>query len=171
MTIPLDKIALMKALNTRRKRTLRLLVVSILATNFCAPVSIVTAHDSKKAVRPTKQEEKPSDSSRSEVPKNTSVSKAKIEELKSQIKKTNAQIKELDLQIAKQENLKRLIPKSATTNSGYASEEGAQRAKKLERSIAAARDRKTAALVSRTRLDDSVAAQGVRLMGDVKKAK
>jgi septal ring factor EnvC (AmiA/AmiB activator) len=168
MTIPLDEIALMKALNTRSKTTLRLLVVSILATNFFPAVSIVTAHDSKKAVRPTEQEEKPSHSSRSEVPKTTSVSKTKIERLKSEIEQTNAQIKELDLQIAKQEKLKRSIPRSTTTKTGYASEEGGQRAKQLEKSIADARSRKKAAIVRRTRLDDSVAAQGVRSMGNSK---
>jgi septal ring factor EnvC (AmiA/AmiB activator) len=158
----------MTAPNTHTKTTFRLLVISTLATNLFAATSIIIAQDYRKAIRRTEQKDKPAYSSRSEVQKKTSASKTKIDELKSQIERTNAQIKEIDLQMAKQENLKRSIPKSATTKTGYATEEGAQRAKQLERNIAAARDRKRAAVVFRTRLDDSVAAQGVRLTGSIK---
>jgi hypothetical protein len=107
----------MKTPNTHIQTAFRLLVASILATTLFAVTPIATAKEPKKAIRRTEEKN--------------------IKELKAKIDQTKIQIKELDLQIAKQENLKRSIPKSATTKSGYASEEGAQRAKQLEANIAA----------------------------------
>ncbi len=178
----------MKTPNTHTQTAFRLLVASILATTLFAVTPIATAEEPKKAIRRTEeknikddiQERQDSEqrttekkgksakgapsknksygSSSSEVPKNSPVPKAKIEELKAKIEQTKIQIKELDLQIAKQENLKRSIPKSATTKSGYASEEGAQRAKQLEANIAAARDQRKAAKIMKASYEGGQAA-------------